>query len=114
MIIPIIPRPSPPLGEEHPLCSALAHIHHDPVDVILLARIGRHGRKVFRPEGRLKPLPGGVADGEVREDVVVAPGDERGGDELPEGVVGARTEDVVGEGAFAAVDDESGVVEEGG
>ena len=64
------------------------------------------------PDGGLKPLAAGVADGDVWEEVVVVVRDERIGEEDPEWMVGNRGKDVVAEGTAPTISGPRWVVKE--
>lgn len=109
MVIPIIPRSALRVHEKHPRRRPGPHVHHDARELRLPAR---QPRVVPLPHVRQEPLPRRVADGDVGEGVVPCVAHHGLGGELPEGVVGRRAEDVVAEGAVAAVGDPDGVVEQ--
>ena len=109
VIIPVPPRATAGLGEEDPRLSTLPVVHDDAMQFLVA---GAEGVVVLLPHGRLEPLPARVADGDVREEVVVVIRDERAGHELPEGVVGLGAHDVVAERAAAAVGRPCWVVEQ--
>ena len=67
---------------------------------------------VLVPDCSLEPLAAGIADGHIREEIVVVVGSEGLGEKAPEGVVGAGGEDVVAQGPPTAVGDPDGVIEE--
>lgn len=67
---------------------------------------------VLLPDGRFEPLARRVADRQVGQRVVPRVGGDLVRDEAPERVVGRRADDVVAQGAVAAVGHEDGVVEE--
>jgi hypothetical protein len=107
-IIPVSPRSASGLGEEDPGLGARPVVHHYSMQPIF-----GMGVVVFLPDGRLEPLPACIADGYVGEEIVVVVGDQGGGEELPEGVVGYCAEDVVAESAAPAVGGPCRVVEKG-
>jgi hypothetical protein len=115
-VIPIIPRSSTPaMREEGPVIRSRPTVHHDPVQPMLLLGLGRGRQKrvVLLPHGRQEPLPARVHDAHVRQGPAPVVPQQGEGDVVPEGVVGTRGEDVVAQGAAAAVGGEGGVVEKG-
>ena len=120
-IVPVVPRPAAAVlvRKKDPRVGAGGHVHHDAVEAVfvLLWRVGvglGEQRVVLLPHGRQEPLAARVHDGDERQRPVPVVRQQRQCQAVPEGVVRARAEDVVAEGAATAVGDPGGVVEERG
>ena len=114
ILVPILPRPAPALGEEDPRRMALLEVHDNSVDPVLLFwwLPGLLSVKLL-PQGCLEPLSTPVTNSNKREYVVVGPWDERVRHQLPERMLRSGAEDVVAEGALRAIGYPCRIVEKG-
>jgi len=109
-VIPVAPGSSALLSEEDPWVATFALIHHQ--THALGFRLSPAVCMVFLPNLCLEPLPAGVGNRDVWEEVVVVEAGKRVSETNPEGVLNRGGDDVVGEGATASVGDPDWVVEE--
>lgn len=93
---------------------SLTEVHDNSVDLVLLFwRLPGLLPVELLPKGCLEPLPTPVTNSNEREDVVVAPWDERVRHQLPEWVLRSGAKDVVAEGALGAIGYPGRIVEKG-
>jgi len=115
IIVPVDPGSATLLRKVCRQISAISVIHHEAIlsmfDLGVLADWGQEG-VILLPNSGNEPLATCIADGYVWEEPIVVPRNQRLGNASPEGVMRARSEDVVAQCASTRIGNPHGIVQQ--